>query len=193
MRPSRSGQAFLETFLTLLLLCVLLFGFLQIALAFGEREFLHHAAARAARARAVGFNPWMAEKAARVAAIPVSGRLLADEVGRPAPSAADGDAAADAAAFERARIPAYLAAENRARAGWILDYEEWEKGALSFREAGSALSGAARTYAVRHEAPLWMPFARTVVPWAPPDEEGIPRVEMEAEATAAHHAALYLE
>jgi len=186
-RSARSGQAFLETFLTLMLLCVLLFGFLQIAIVFSEREILHHAASRAARARAVGFNPWMARKAARVAAIPVSGRFLAEEVGW---DPADGDSAA---AFERARIPEYLAAENHARAEWILDYEEWQNGALAFQESGGSLSGSTLDYAARHDAPLRMPFARLLVPWAPLDDEGFPRVEMEAEATAGHHAGLYLE
>ena len=46
---------------------------------------------------------------------------------------------------------------------------------------------------VRHDAPLWMPFARFVVPWAPLDGEGVPRVAMEATATQGEHAGLYLE
>ena len=49
-RRSRSGQAYLETFLVLLVLLLVLFGFLQVALSFGDREVVHHAAARAARA-----------------------------------------------------------------------------------------------------------------------------------------------
>ena len=38
-----------------------------------------------------------------------------------------------------------------------------------------------------------MPFARFVVPWAPLDGEGVPRVAMEATATQGEHAGLYLE
>jgi len=184
--PRRAGQAYLETLLALLVLCVLLFGFLQAALALGGREILHHAASRAARARAVGFNSWMAEKAARVAAIPVSGPLLAEEVGW---TAEDGSPLA----FELARIPDYLAAENRARAGWILDYEEWRKGTISLRGSGSLFGNGTLDVTVRHEAPLWMPFSRLVFPWAPLDDEGVPRVAMEATATQAEHAGLYLE
>ena len=67
--PRRAGQAYLETLIALLVLCVLLFGFLQAALALGGREILHHAVSRAARARAVGFNSWMATKAARASGI----------------------------------------------------------------------------------------------------------------------------
>jgi len=184
--PRRAGQAYLETLLALLVLCVLLFGFLQAALALGGREILHHAASRAARARAVGFNSWMATKAARVAAIPVSGKLLAEDLGW---TPADGSPAA----FERARIPDYLSAENHERADWVLNYEEWEKGTLSVRESGSLFGNGTLDLTVRHDAPLWMPFARFVVPWAPLDGEGVPRVAMEATATQGEHAGLYLE
>ena len=168
------------------MLCVLLFGFLQAALALGGREILHHAASRAARARAVGFNSWMATKAARVAAIPVSGKLLAEDLGW---TPADGSPAA----FERARIPDYLSAENHERADWVLNYEEWEKGTLSVRESGSLFGNGTLDLTVRHDAPLWMPFARFAVPWAPLDGEGVPRVAMEATATQGEHAGLYLE
>ena len=164
----RAGQALLETLLVLLVLCLMLFGFLQAALAIGGRDVLHHAASRAARARAVGFNDWMAEKAARVAAIPVSGRLLSAEIGYDA--AVDGDLAA----FERARIPEYLASENHARASYVLDYSEWKRGSFRFSERGPMLAGeGALSYAVRQEAPLEMPFAPFVFPWADRDEEGV--------------------
>ena len=72
----RGGQAMLETLLVMLVLCLLFFGLLQVALVFNAREVLHHSAARAARARAVGFNDWMTTKAQRVAAIPNSGRTV---------------------------------------------------------------------------------------------------------------------
>ena len=184
----RSGQALLETLLVLLVLCLMLFGFLQAALAIGGRDILHHAASRAARARAVGFNEWMAEKAARVAAIPVSGRLLSDGIGYDA--AEDGDLAA----FERARIPEYLASENHARAAYVLDYSEWERGSFRFSEHGPMLAGeGALSYGVRQDAPLDMPFAPMIFPWADLDEEGVPRVPVEAFGAAGDHSGLYLE
>ena len=62
--------------IVVLVVGVLLFGLLQTAVVFSGREVLHHAAARAARARAVGFNEWMAFKAMRVASIPTSGKML---------------------------------------------------------------------------------------------------------------------
>ncbi len=185
-RRSRSGQAYLETFLVLLVLLAVLFGFLQVALSFGDREVMHHAAARAARAKAVGFNDWMATKAARVAAIPSSGKIRTGELGY---DAAEDGAAAD---FERARIPEYLASENYARSQYILDYEEWDRGSLRVHTSGSLFGGGVLHTGVAFDAPLRMPFAGWFLPWAARDENGIPRIRIESSAPAGEHSTLYL-
>ncbi len=186
-RRRRAGQAYLESILVVLVLLLLLFGFLQTALLYGGRDVLHHAASRAARARAVGFNEWMAEKAGRVAAIPVSGRLLAADVGADPDDVADGGSA-----FELSRIPSYLGAENHARAQYVLDYEEWRRGSLRSSESGASFSGGTLSRSVRFDAPLRMPFSPLVFPWAPRDEEGVPRLSFEATAAVGNHAGLYL-
>ena len=132
-----------ESLIVVLVTCLLLFGLLQVAHAFAGREVLRHAAARAARARTVGFNYWMCEKVLRVAAIPTSGRMIQPEMDGPFDTALrdavserrDGrlwDWALTATPnsergqLEAARIPDYLASENDARAEYILDYELWD-------------------------------------------------------------------
>lgn len=185
-RRSRSGQAFLETFLVLLVLLFVLFGFLQVAISSGDREIVHHAAARAARAKAVGFNDWMAVKAARVAAIPSSGKLLAGELGY------DADEDGPKAGFEAARIPEYLAAETSARAQYVLDYEEWARGSLRVRPDGSLFGGGVLRENVSFDAPLRMPLAGWFVPWARRDENGLPRIRIAHGAPAGEHSTLYL-
>lgn len=76
------------------------------------KTVLEHAASRAARAKAVGFNRFMCEKTARAAAIPVSGRRLWPE----------GDIY-----DEVSKIPIYLESENASRAHGVLEYELWHK------------------------------------------------------------------
>ena len=131
-----------ESLVMMLVICQLFFGLFQLAHGFANREILRHAAARAARARTVGFNHWMVTKVMRVAAIPNAGRMLQPEetfVDAPLRQAVDtlGPGAlwdwalaatpdASRAVFERARIPDYLASENSARASYILDYERWD-------------------------------------------------------------------
>lgn len=132
----------IESVIVMLVLCLLFFGLFQLAHGFARREVLRHAAARAARARTVGFNGWMVTKVMRTAAIPNAGRMLqpvtvpGDDVLRRA-LAARGPGElwdwalrstpdASRAQFERARIPDYLASANAARAGYILDYADWD-------------------------------------------------------------------
>ncbi|MEI8242768.1 MAG: hypothetical protein WCI17_05835 [bacterium] len=132
----------IESCIVIVFLCLLFLGLFQLVHAFVAREVLFHAAARAARAKTVGFNRWMVEKTMRVAAIPNAGRLVMPVI--PGGDPALGDALAtlqpgelwDFALqstprsatidTELARIPEYLASANSPRAGNILDYENWD-------------------------------------------------------------------
>ncbi len=133
-----------ESLVVMLVVLALLFGLLQVAHAFANREILVHAAARAARARTVGFNRWMCEKVLRVAAIPASGRMIEPKIDGSFDSglqdavatkkgwrlwdwAVSASPASERGELEAARIPDYLASENSERAEYILDYELWDK------------------------------------------------------------------
>ena len=210
----RGGQAMLETLLVMLVMCLLFFGLLQVALVFNAHEVLHHSAARAARARAVGFNDWMVTKAQRVAAIPNSGRMLEPtDLTPPLPfldpdatpgknwdravSRAAGWRRSPRTAIELARIPEYLDAANHLRGEAILDYEEWENEAfdVSFKRSGAlaaALGGSVTIRAtVRQRFPLLMPlhalFYRGEL-----DADGVDRVLLSGESEVLDHASLYL-
>ncbi len=106
----RRGQAMVETLIAVLVIMGLFFGAFRISRMVAARTLLDHAAARAARAKAVGFNDFMCEKSARVAMIPVAGARLWPE---------------ELAFNEAARVPIYLTADDWALANGILDYEHW--------------------------------------------------------------------
>ena len=131
-----------ESMLVVMLMIVVFMGVFQFFHAAAARDILDHAAARAARARAVGFNHFMVEKAARVAAIPVSGKMIMPEEIPPDPGR---EALANArtpgnawrmalhsapqsqlAALENALIPEYMGSPHSNQARQILDYEAWE-------------------------------------------------------------------
>lgn len=138
-----SGQAMVESILVILAVSLLFFGLFQYAQLFTAKTVLSHAAARAARARAVGFNEWMVRKSALVAAIPASGKRLApsyvlqdgslhaalakENLGdlldvvfaRRPPSAASG--------LEVNRVPDFMESVNQASSQAVLDYEYWEQ------------------------------------------------------------------
>lgn len=97
---------------------VLLFS-IYVARLLTAKILMDHAAARAARARAVGFNDFMCWKAARVAMLPVSGRRLLGM--------------SDAEEYNR--VPLYLESQNPDRARAILDYEWWGGAHLGITES----------------------------------------------------------
>ena len=201
----------IESFLVILIVSLLLFGLLQVAVVFNAREVLHHSAARAARARSVGFNSWMVRKAQRVAAIPNSGAMLEPILAAPPPllnpnrtlgqnwdDALDTSRAlplSDRAAVERARIPEYLASDNGQRASYILNYEEWERESFDITEFGGMfpdLGAHSLRIRVQQFFPLMMPLHRAF--YAPPrDADGISRISLSGESELISHYPLYLD
>ena len=106
----RRGQAMLETALAVLFITFLFLVVFQVAHMVTTKILLDHAAARAARAKAVGFNEWMCIKSARVAMIPVAGRRLWPEEGE---------------YDEASLVPIYMTTEHESMARGILEYERW--------------------------------------------------------------------
>ncbi len=146
----RGGQAMIESVFVIIVLCLAFLAAFQYARLFEYKTVLTHAAARSARARAVGFNRWMIEKSARVAAIPASGRRL-----NPPPSGLDpalaaalsqarpGDvwdavmntiARSPGSQLEVARIPDYMNSINEPTGAELLDYELWDTLSLDLHE-----------------------------------------------------------
>lgn len=179
-------------------------GLLQISEIFAAREILNHAAARGARARTVGFNSWMVEKAIRVASIPNAGKLtspdfdnddialqqmvvnlrpgeLWEQALRASPSSLQYN-------LERARIPEYMASYNRPRAGHILDYENWDTirtdhGIAAEPESGS--SASLINVRVFQNYPLWVPMHRAFYRGD--------SINLSAEFTMESHYGLYID
>ena len=112
----------------------------QYAHIFTVKLVMDHAAARAARARAVGLTELMVWKCARVATIPVAGKCL---------SMFDGDLLSPQE--EENRMRDFLASESYAEARGVLDYELWPVTELEVREGG--LNGGAVTATVTQQHP----------------------------------------
>ncbi len=113
-RAARAGQSMVETMLAVIFVSFVLFFSFRIVRMVTAKILLDHAAARAARARAIGYNDFMCRKAARTAMIPAAGR-------RTWPADADFEEGFD----EAARIRNYLASRSESVARGILNYEWW--------------------------------------------------------------------
>jgi hypothetical protein len=137
---NRRGQAMLESMLVIFLLCLLACGLYQLALIFAAKDVLAHSARSAARAKTVGFNRWMVEKCARVAAIPNAGLITVPTIVETpvleplVASLSPGELwdevlgrfpASEQVGVELARIPEYLASDYPLDAHYVLDYADW--------------------------------------------------------------------
>jgi hypothetical protein len=203
MTRQRAGQSLIETCVVLGLVCLLFFGLLQVSQLSAAREVLYHAAARAARAKTVGFNAWMVRKCVLVASIPNSGRLLTPDFENIDPLLRDlvatrrpGEAWDEVLAntqpsslqysLERARIPDFLDAENEARARYVLDYEGWDGlSTPSLAPGSAAATNRIVEMFVGQRYNLWVPLHRAFYAADSVNLEGTSRIE--------NHYPLYLD
>jgi hypothetical protein len=142
------GQAMIESIFVVIAACLCFLALFQYAKLHAAKMTLTHAATRAARARSVGFNYFVMEKAARAASIPVSGKSLVDfgvpatptwflqqpDIGRIWDVALAVSPTSAKAQIERARVPEYLGSENEPTSRQILDYEQWDEMGISLDE-----------------------------------------------------------
>ena len=191
-RAGRCGQAMIESVFVIILACLCFFAIFQYANLFAAKTVLSHAAARAARSRSVGFNRWMVEKSARVAAIPASGRRLIPESAGldPAITAAlrenrlgdiwdlalRTDVRSPATQLEVGRIPDYMDSDNDATAEYLLDYELWDALSVDIEEPMDVggLTPGILTVNLRQRHPLLLalgPLAEGELREAGEDEE----------------------
>lgn len=194
----RRGQALIETCLVLIVLCLILFGSLQISRLFAAREILDYAAARGARAQTVGFNRFMVYKTIRVGAIPNAGLLTSPDYVGSLSSAADHDWSVSGGgarwsfalsatpvspqqALESARIPLYLGATLYGHLPAILDFDRWN----SISQRTSEGFGDRVQVRVNQEFPLVFPFHRAFY--------AADSVPLEGRCDLENHAALYLD
>ena len=197
-RRRRSGQALLESFGIIVLLCLLLFGVVQYTLMLTAKEVVQYGADAGVRARAVGFNNFMVYKVVRVATIPNAGTMLHPN---PIPYGdantwygySAGQSFNEAVRVsprsdqywnvEQYNIPLYLGSMDWQDLPGYLDYDDWDtvNGPGYFGIPGQTIG-----VSVSQDYPLRMPFVRNV--WSDDDE-----IRLTASASLADHSALYLE
>lgn len=181
----------------ILLLCLILFGTVQLVLMQMAREMNQYAADASVRARAVGFNPFMVFKVNRVASIANAGQMVTPE--RIRIGDADrwnqqraGEAFRAAivrnprsrqfAEIEQFTIPLYLGAESHAHLDGILNYRDWsEVRAPLYTGSPGFMVGVRSQQDFRLRMPFWRAFTSRN------------HIRLDAEARLADHAALYLD
>ena len=125
----------LESVMAMIVILLLFLGLFNLADQVRAKLLVENAAAKCARARAVGYNDFMVRKIARLSTMPAAGKCLS-------PADADGGTLSLQARY--GRIDDYLMSEYEAQSGAILDFELWRDGNTSVR-ATSGSSPATAT------------------------------------------------
>jgi hypothetical protein len=179
-------------------------GLLQVSQVFAAREVLYHAAARASRARTVGFNSWMVEKCMRVASIPNAGRILQPDDIPADPTLSNlmgasptpGDfwstvlitvPQSQLCQLEKARIPWYMATDTYPESRVVLDYENWDNNSINYSDTTQIgpIVNPQVEITVRQQYPLWVPLHETFY-----DAE---HVDLRVTSRLENHYPLYLD
>ncbi len=162
-----------ESCLVLGMLCLILFGILQVSYLVAARDVVTYSAMAAGRSAQVGFNDTMVERVVRVVGIPAAGPIITPRQGsgsgRPLDSGGtewDRAVARSPGSWqywdERALIPLYLGAAENDNPDAILDYDNWQE--METRIGADAVSDAEATdelleIGVRQGVPLVLPFS----------------------------------
>lgn len=211
-KPSCCGQAMVESVFVVIVICLCFLALFQYATLFADKLILTHAATRAARSRAVGFNHWMVDKSARVAAIPASGKRLTptltgidtalqtllrqNRIGEIWDQALTTTPQSAASIVEAARVPDYMASINEPTGNEILNYEGWETLTVDIDEPVSldGTSPAQLTVRVLQEQALLLPREGLIEGEIRPiDPENPEKIRLRGEYAIESHYPLYLE
>lgn len=193
----RSGQALIESFAVIILLCLILFGIVQYVLMLTATEVVQFSADASVRARAVGFNRFMVYKVNRVASIANAGIMRTPErhtlgdaeawnrlrAGQSfTASISSNPRSSQYHEVEQYTIPLFLGSENWGRMYGLLDYEDWDTVSSPFY---TGTAGRSVGVVVRQDFPLRMPlfsaFSRDDF------------IRIRKEARLADHSDLYLQ
>ncbi len=175
-RREKHGQAMIESIIVMFFLCIVFFLVFQYTNLLTVRTVLDYAAARAARARAVGFNDFMITKTVRIASMSIAGECKTLDDG--------GDHMSTAQLISRSGL--YLSSQYEADTRAILDFELWHNGNLgwSVAEPGGEISEL--TMNVWQRRPKF-----ALVGENNPDETGT--FTMQSQATIESHYPYYLK
>lgn len=199
-----------ESCLVIAMLCIILFGILQVSYLVAARDVVSFAAYASARAATVGMREEFVGRVARVTSIPVAGPMVNDafvdhanidsnsKPGDAWDSAVAATPSSDQYWVEKYNIPYYLGARYEEELDYWLNYYNWLSPDTLITADTDRSSSLVDVY-VQQYVPLAFPFASgfyngnmgTMRRPDVPNAE-VPRARFQAELSFEDHSALYL-
>lgn len=209
----KQGSAIVESCIVMALLCLVLFGILQVSYIVASRNVLNYAAVATARARSVGLNDFMLMKVSHYASIPTAGPLTAPagDYGTDRPEGlTTGARLSNALSRDHAPVSVqgeYVVSVKEAyhlaattKVSEILDYANWDGSETDVFVSYEADNDDVLTVEVEQTLPLVMPFSRVffghldlVTATRGGRNEEYPGKTIRATAYIEDHSALYLK
>lgn len=109
----------LESIIAMIAILLLFLALFNLSDQVRARLLVENAAAKCARARAVGYNDFMVQKIARLSTMPVAGKCL---------TTADAEGTSLPLQSRYGKIDDYLMSEYEAQADAILNFDLWQEG-----------------------------------------------------------------
>ena len=204
----RAGAALIESCLAIIMLCLILFGILQISYLVAAKDVISFSAFAGCRAATVGMKEDFVDRVVRVTSIPMAGPMVNNPFAVDAPKAiGEGGTSWDRALgatpssgqywMEQSAIPYYLGSVNGSDQVVFLNYYNWVN-------MGTLITSSARftqdsvEVAVSQNVPLSFPFARAFyrgnmgTMTRQDGTHSVPRSPITAQLTVENHSALYL-
>lgn len=168
----KEGAAIVESCLAIIMLCLILFGLLQVSYVIMAKDVISYSALASARALAVGMSEEFVERVAHVTTIPTAGPAYSTggmyddslstggkTLGEIWDAAVSSSPASRQYWYEDEMIPYYLGADDESMLDGVLNYFYW---VTSESEVAAESSEAGDEYAevtVSQNVPLSYPFA----------------------------------
>lgn len=206
-KDRRSGAALVESCLVIMLLCLILFGILQVSYLVAAKDVISFSAFAACRAATVGMKDEYVERVVRTTSIPTAGPFVGElntdglptggRAGKTWDSALQSTPSSDQFWMEHHLIPYYRGAANEADLPRLLNYYNWVNGNTRISSSPAHTDYSVLVY-VRQNVPLTMPFARSFyrgnigTMTRRDGNTDVPRSPIDAELEMENHSALYL-
>jgi hypothetical protein len=191
----KQGAAMVESCLVIALLCLILFGILQVSHVVASRNVLNYTAIATARAAAVGLNDFMLHKVSHYTSIPVAGPIKTPNNFRAERPRGRNMGAQWDASIARRNVPAselgryevavkeayHMAPPELFRE--ILDYDNWQNPETDIHVSHSR-DDEIITLSITNAVPMTYPFSRVFFGHLDPVK--VTRGEKQIEAPAKH-------
>ncbi len=204
----RTGAALVESCLAIIMLCLILFGILQVSYLVAAKDVVSFSAFAGCRAATVGMKEEFVNRVVRVTSIPMAGPM----VGNPfadqglVTGGSEGQAwdralwaspSSDQYWAEKQAIPYYLGAVNEGELKVLLNYYNWLSSGTLITSSTRRTEDDVEVF-VSQNIPLSFPFARAFYRGnmgnmtRQDGTHSVPRSPMNAELRTENHSALYL-